>query len=459
MGQLSQKETDECFSAGNVTSSVCCLGRCAPSRGACIRGVCHCHSGWRGFDCTEPVNGSGGGGRRGFVVNVREDDGSGGGGGGRRGFVYVHAPPPELGLHNMLRFQCKKNSYDADWHLVRRLLRDRSAHAVKLADASLFYLPTWAAFSWGNRAARKFGWAANRLVNWLRQSEFAEHWAANRSRYMMYYTADMGACAVPAYGTINLAHWGLTSPWDMQLQPHQYTPNASAAHPCPADRSVQCLDKPPCFTPRRDVLMPFYSAWNPANFSADTTATSPPAPPSLPPPEPGAWQCELYFAGSFAHAFAPMYSQGVRQAVRDAHENRSGYCIHGRAPNLLWFRSRFCLAAGGDGFGDRLTRAMRTGCVPVIIQPGVEMPLEEVLPYEDFSLRFGFDDIKVLHKRLAAVDAAEHARLRRNVLRYGPAFNWHDEHGLAYEYVRYALCRRAANVPCAHLRPRALPRE
>lgn len=450
MGQLSQKETDDCFNARNATGAACCLGRCVPSRGVCIRGVCNCHKEWRGFDCTEPLKGP-------------EDGGSSGGGGGRRGFVYVHAPPPELGLENMLRFQCKKNSYDADWHLVRRLLRDRSAHSVRLADASLFYVPTWAAFSWGNRAARKYGWVVDRLVSWLRGSEFAEHWTANRSRYIFYFTADMGACGVPAYGTINLAHWGLTSPWDMQLKPHQYMPNASAVHPCPADQSVQCLNKPPCFTQRRDVSMPLYSAWSPTLSTNSTAAaaagSAPPPPPPLPPPEPGAWQCELYFAGSFAHAFAPMYSQGVRQAVRDAHENRSGYCIHRKAPDLLWYRSRFCLAAGGDGFGDRLTRSMRTGCVPVIIQPGVEMPLEDVLPYEDFSLRFGFDDIKVLHERLAAVDATEHARLRRGVLRYASAFNWHDEHGLAYEYVRYSLCRRAASVPCAHLRPRTLLRD
>ena len=39
------------------------------------------------------------------------------------------------------------------------------------------------------------------------------------------------------------------------------------------------------------------------------------------------------------------------------------------------------------GWGWRLSLAMLTQCVPVIIQPNVTQPFEELLPYDDFSLR------------------------------------------------------------------------
>ena len=87
---------------------------------------------------------------------------------------------------------------------------------------------------------------------------------------------------------------------------------------------------------------------------------------------------------------------------------------------------------------------MRYGCVPLIIQPGVAQPLDDVLPYDDFSLSLhSFEGLATLHSTLAAVDADQHERLRAGVRRWAHAFNWHDEHGQAYEYVRYSLCLRS----------------
>ena len=423
-GQPEDREPDSCFNARNASAPACCLGRC--KTGTCERGACVCHPGWRGFDCTEAVNGS--------------DDHSRT---GHTGFLYVYAPPPELGLRSMLRFQCKKNSYDADYHFLRRLLLDQSAHAPRLSDASLFYLPTWAAFSFGNIADRKFGWVAGRLVEWLRRSEEVRvHWTANRSRYVMYWTGDRGACGVPDYGSIKLTHWGLTVPWEQQLAPGAWVANGSATHRCPNDDAdARCADTPPCFQRPRDLLMPFYAAWAPQAFDV---------------PPPASWECELFFAGSRTHGpYAPLYSQGVRQAVFEHHENRSRFCVLARAPDALWHRSRFCLAPGGAGFGDRLTRAMRIGCVPAIVQPGVAMPFDDILPYADFSLSFGFDDIPRLHALLGAVGEAEHERLLRGVRRFAAAFNWHDSHGEAYAFARYALCLRAG-IDCAGFRPERL---
>ena len=102
----------------------------------------------------------------------------------------------------------------------------------------------------------------------------------------------------------------------------------------------------------------------------------------------------------------------------------------------------------------------------MIVQPGVLMPFEDLLPYHRFSLRYGAAEIPTLHERLAKISDAEHARMRRALLRYAPAFNWHEGEGRAYELAIYSLCLRGARLAgnqtvhaaarCEPLRPKML---
>jgi hypothetical protein len=48
---------------------------------------------------------------------------------------------------------------------------------------------------------------------------------------------------------------------------------------------------------------------------------------------------------------------------------------------------RYCLAPYGWGWGIRLAQVMLSGCVPVVIQPHVFQPFEDVLDYDAFSVR------------------------------------------------------------------------
>ena len=90
------------------------------------------------------------------------------------------------------------------------------------------------------------------------------------------------------------------------------------------------------------------------------------------------------------------YSQGVRQRVWATYQNKSGYSItDGYLENMpeSMRNSRFCLAPTGYGWGNRIIWAMLTGCVPVIISDGVMQPFEDVLPYDEFSVRVAEADI------------------------------------------------------------------
>ena len=45
-----------------------------------------------------------------------------------------------------------------------------------------------------------------------------------------------------------------------------------------------------------------------------------------------------------------------------------------------------CLAPSGDGWGIRLAKSVLSGCVPVIIQPSVRQPFDDLLNYSKFAL-------------------------------------------------------------------------
>jgi len=86
--------------------------------------------------------------------------------------------------------------------------------------------------------------------------------------------------------------------------------------------------------------------------------------------------------------------------------------------------SKFCLAPAGYGFSSRQYECVLVGCVPVVIQDGVEMAFEEVLPWRRFAVRLRFDDIPILPQLLAKVPAHHVARLRRGLGCVWPRMLW-----------------------------------
>jgi hypothetical protein len=81
--------------------------------------------------------------------------------------------------------------------------------------------------------------------------------------------------------------------------------------------------------------------------------------------------------------------------ARPSHRARSAAaCDTQRLPPVLSMQwrplprsCRYCLAPYGWGWGMRLSQVILSGCVPVIIQPHVFQPFEDVLDYDAFSVR------------------------------------------------------------------------
>jgi hypothetical protein len=73
----------------------------------------------------------------------------------------------------------------------------------------------------------------------------------------------------------------------------------------------------------------------------------------------------------------------------------------------------------------------------------VFQPYEDLLPYDDFSVRLPAADIPHIRTVLEAVSEAEWSRLHTNLATYHRAFVWEaSAGGLAYNYTIASLRRR-----------------
>lgn len=365
--------------------------------------------------------------------------------------MYVYSPPHEMGLSAMRRATMDP-LYAAEKQFFERLMADRTLRTLDPKGARLFYVPTFLLPMYPNTVYDKGVGHYHNLVNALttRDSTFADAWRTNRSRHVFFLSGDKGACLWPR-GPIYMTHWGLTTPWKAMILPQLWRSDglvSARAH------------EPPC-ADERDVILPPIIAHLPITVKSGANHTA--AARILP------WRCELFFAGAMTaeqktarsswcddgrRGGVRCYSQGVRAAVFAHHRNRSSFCLATRLPSELYESSRFCLAPSGEGFGDRLATAMLSGCVPLIIQPAVRQPYDDVLPYERFSIRIGADRIPDLHEVLRAVTDEQHAHLRAGVRHHARAFEWARTGAQAYETARYTLCLRAERPEgCAALRP------
>lgn len=418
-----------------------CYNNCGDWRGTCIPsvhamragehvlfrhvdGTCRCEAPWHGYDCAH------------LPDSLRKvASRSGAGSGIPRGFLYVLSPPDHLGLRSAHRHARHSPKYAAESFFVQRMLSDPRLRTTRLEDARLFYVPTWAVYAQGNIAYHHNRNHLLRLMQWISHNQTSpELVAASRdtSRLVFFFAGDRGACRL-ARGPIFITHWGLTTP--MQ--------DLSSDEPCCGPR---------------DVVVPpaghFFRAKRPANQS---------------------FRCELFFRGSIATAPGSCFSnssspdhcweQAVRRRVSAHHSSRPGFCVQGASE--LFAASRFCLAPSGvNGFGDRLSESLLAGCVPVIIQPFIRLPFEDILNYSSFSLRLSAREIPNLHHILRSIPDDAHAHLQASALRVSRAFWWGETPqgglrasddtgvpgGLAYAHTRYMLCLRAGLHSCKHLR-------
>ena len=106
-----------------------------------------------------------------------------------------------------------------------------------------------------------------------------------------------------------------------------------------------------------------------------------------------------------------------------------------------------CVAPSGNGWGIRFTTSVLANCVPLISQPAIVMPFEELMGFPSFSLRVDSEEqIQRLPHRLAQLSEARLLGMRQHLLNASRAFLWRGKRALAYNYTVLALCWRAIEL-------------
>ncbi|KAK4382141.1 putative glycosyltransferase [Sesamum angolense] len=120
----------------------------------------------------------------------------------------------------------------------------------------------------------------------------------------------------------------------------------------------------------------------------------------------------------------------VREKLLQVWENDSEISVHfGRlttsySKELLG--SKFCLHVKGFEVNTaRIGDALYYGCVPVIIANHYDLPFQDILNWNSFSVVVATLDIPLLKRILQGISVAEHLILQDNVLKVRKHFQWH----------------------------------
>jgi len=423
--------------------SLCLNGRGCSGHGACVARFCLCHAGWAGADCSLPNAPSRPLAPPAALPSAQPI-------GGRRVPIYIYPLPTEMSLeHVYMRDMLRRGQYYANLMFLEALLRDKASVVADPEQAALFFVPVMPMQMAGN-LWHPYDFLAQTARHLASEYPF---WRRSGGRdHIFFLTTDRAGCWKPfeLNQSIVLTYLGFSAPeanfgFEERLR--------WGANPSGPERRNNAYDTRegsvattlPCYVPGQDVVVPVDT-----EVKAADQAKS---------PRPGApYQCAgragklklLHMGGSMQNMGRIEYSQGVRQRIAELHSDEPDFVLGGTFTLDDLRAATFCLAPSGWGWGWRITLTLLTQCVPVIIQPNVTQPFEELLPYEDFSLRLTKEDIPALPKLLRAVPDATICRMQTSLAKHYRALLWQKPHGpqhpSAYDLTMIALCRRAKSL-------------
>lgn len=126
---------------------------------------------------------------------------------------------------------------------------------------------------------------------------------------------------------------------------------------------------------------------------------------------------------------------------------RFGHLKTSYAEELL--ASKFCLHVKGFEVNTaRIGDALYYGCVPLIIANHYDLPFQDILNWQSFSVVVATLDIPLLKKILKGISIEDYLVLQRNVLKAREHFQWHlspVDHD-AFYMVMYELWLRRSSL-------------
>ncbi|GIL81236.1 hypothetical protein Vretimale_1194 [Volvox reticuliferus] len=467
--------------ACEISDPIHCYRNCS-GVGTCLNGWCHCKPGYWGHGCTRTKAYSSTVGWRPNHAAIK---------------VYVYDLPSIIVHRREFNDQWSYIDlmYNAELEFTEQLLGDWSVRTENPWEAALFYVPTFTYWYTGNIGHPTY--IIQHVVHHLQHLAPFFNMTGGRN-HIMWATNDRGACKLQMsqlelQHPIKLVHFGQAPRHAYLQKSHMKSTGVgldmymggvgSLLEPLPLPghrfQGFPEFNAPDlmeeheiCIRPEKDVVAPnvLHNAWvEPPAYSKvwETSFVDGERVVTRKPEDPAQRVITMFFGGYTKPIMA--YSQGVRQALNLLFGPSGKYDPAG--PNArhdilvtgplvdaveVMQRSKFCLAPMGAGWGIRLTEAMVTGCVPVIIQDHIYQPLWDVVPFEEFSLRLSRTDVTDLVEHLDDVTPEQLARLQAGVEKHHRAFMW-DTHygGLAYNFTVTALKRRAISFWSGNYRKRS----
>ncbi|KAK3253646.1 hypothetical protein CYMTET_37107 [Cymbomonas tetramitiformis] len=385
-GWCSDREKCICFAGYEGAlceswSSRTCLGDCS-SRGMCHNGFCQCNHGFWGVDCSI----SWGPDPKAPVLWNKTTKGS------RRPYIYIYDLPPQ--------FDTWYTGHRKADRPVGTLMLDRLLNSeYRTPDpetADLFFVP----FN-----PRKSGFFKDVRRKFLDAWEYVEKtWTylekAGGRDHLQVITGDYG---ITDHFNLKEVPASISNAIFLQHNGNIQTGNFRLGHDVNVP-PLQHLD---------DKTSPLFGGKRHARGNRSTL---------------------LFFAGGIMQPERAR-DGNVRTAVFLAHNATAGFdIINGRVKdyNARMASSVFCLAppgTDGRGWGRRTTLAALHGCIPVIIQDNVRQPLEELLPYDAFSVRVSEANIPRLDQILRGYSASAIAEMQRHLACAAPRWLFSTVYG------------------------------
>nr|ACN39924.1 unknown [Picea sitchensis] len=451
-----------------IPTECSCINQCS-GNGCCHGGFCQCKDGWYGVDCSIPSissplkewpqwlrsatvhlpDGRLGDDYHSIRAVVKK----------KRPLIYIYDLPPEFNIHLLegrhFRFQCVNRIYDdrnkslwtdqlygSQMALYESLLAS-PYRTLNGEEADYFYVPvldacliTRADDAPHLSMKNHMGLRSYLTLDFYKKAydHIMEHYTYwNRSSghdHIWFFAWDEGACYAPKeiWNSMMLVHWGNTN------SKHNHSTTAYLADNwdhIPIERR----GRHPCFDPEKDLVLPAWKRPDPYNVKARFWARSRRERFTL-----------FYFNGNLGASFKnnrpePTYSLGIRQklAAEFASEpNKEGkfgrqstkdvIVVSQKSPNYYseLGSSLFCGVFPGDGWSGRMEDSVLQGCIPVIIQDGIQVAYENVLNYDSFAVRIAEDDIPHLVQILRGINETELEFKLANVQKLRQRFIYRD---------------------------------
>ncbi|CAM6123952.1 unnamed protein product [Calypogeia fissa] len=445
-----------------------CVNQCS-GNGFCRNGFCACEEGWYGIDCSIPsvktsmiswpswLSSDGGpnshqpsdvGYHESNNIYVER----------RRPLIYVYDLPAKFNSHLLegrnYKYHCVNRLYDvsnwtywsddlygAEIAFLESLLV--SKHRTNNADeADFFYVPVLGACAiarggdsphmtserrhYGIRTYFAGDVYYKKAYHHIRKNY--PYWDRNEGHdHIWMFAWDEGACVSPKeiWNSMMLVHWGNTN--------SKYNYSTSAYSPDNWNMVPKYWrGNNPCYDPEKDLVIPSWKS--PYVFNESLLTRKINQRPTL-----------LYFRGNLGSKYQkgrpePMYSMGIRQRVGEefgTEPTLEGCLGRQNAPDVKVFHehstnyslelasSRFCGVFPGDGWSGRLEDSILHGCIPVIIQDGIDLPFENVLDYSKFAVRIAEEQLPLMVHILRSIPEEKVDEMQSVVQTIWQRFTYH----------------------------------